>query len=96
MSALEAGICLDSQFGIVVCGDVITGQSQIVILVYEANIDASRAGLAVVAVDAGSGDGICGKGSDDRIVLLDLGGFQEFQNLIQMLSRRFAYRCVAI
>ena len=85
VSALQAGICLDSQFGIVVSCDVITGQSQVVILVYKANVDACGAGLAMVAIDAGTGNGVGSKGADDGIVLFRLGGIQEFQNLIQML-----------
>jgi len=45
VSALEAGIRLRAQLGIVVGGDVIASQSQIVILVHEADVDACGAGL---------------------------------------------------
>ena len=64
MAALEAGICFDSQFGIVVGGDVVPCQGQVVILIHKADIDACGAGLAVVAVDAGSGDSVGGKRAD--------------------------------
>ena len=65
VSATQAGICLDSQFGIVVGRDVIARQSQIIILVYEANINACGAGLAMVAVDAGAGNSIGSERTDD-------------------------------
>ena len=82
MTALQAGICFDAQLGIMIGGDVISCQSQIVILVHKTDIDACRARLAVVAVDTGAGDGIGRESAVDGLILFFLGCIQEFQDLI--------------
>ena len=70
VATAQAGIRFDAQLGIMVGGDGIPSQGKVVIFVHQTDIDACRAGLAVVAVDAGSGNGVGGEGADDGIVLL--------------------------
>ena len=50
MSTVQAGICFRAQLGVVIGGNIIPRQGQIVILVHEANVDTCGAGLAVVTV----------------------------------------------
>ena len=78
MAALEASICFYAEFVIMVCRDLISRKSQIVILIHQADINTCRAGLTVIAVDAGSRNGICRKGANDRIVLFFICCSEEF------------------
>ena len=93
MAALQASICLYGQLGIMVGGDVISCLCQIVILVYKTDIDPCGARLAVVAIHAGSANGICGETGDDGIILFLVRSIQEFQHLIQMLHGLHSRNC---
>lgn len=84
MSAVQAGICLDIELGIVVSGNDVPGLCKIVILIYQTDINACRAGLAVVAIDAGAGNGVSSKGTDNGVIFFFVGSSQEFQHLIQV------------
>ena len=78
VTAMETGIGFDAELGVVVGGNFIPGLGQVVILVHQTDIDACGAGLAVVAVDAGAGNGVSGKCADDGVILFRLRGIQEF------------------
>ena len=93
VAAVETGIRLDGKLCIVIGGNGISRQSQIVILVHEANVDTGRTRLTVVAVDAGTSDGIGSEGSDDGIVLFFLSCLQEFENLIQVIHSLHTGNC---
>ena len=86
VAAVQAGVSFGGQLGIVVGGDAIAGLGQIVILIHKTNVNARRAWLAVIAVDAGSGNGIGGESTNDGIVLFFLGCLQKFQHLVKMFQ----------
>ena len=69
MTAVQACIRLHAELGVMIGGNVITGQCQIVILIDKADIDTRGARLAMVAINAGSADRVGGKTANDRIIL---------------------------
>ena len=85
MAALQAGVGLDGQLCVVIGGNGIAGQGQVVILVHQTNINVRWAGLAVVAVDTGSSNGVGSKATNDRVVLFLVSCGEETQQRIQML-----------
>ena len=74
----------DGEFGIVVGGNIISSQGQIIVLVGKTNINPCRTGLTMITIDTGSGDGVRCKGADYGIVFFPVGGVQKLQNLVQM------------
>ena len=54
MTAMQAGIRIDGQLGIMICRNAVACQSKVIIFIHKTDIDAGRAGLAMVAIHTGT------------------------------------------
>ena len=83
VAALYAPVSPDFQIPIVILCQNIPGLGQIIILVDEPDIQARRAGCAVVAVDTDPLRVLGRKGSDNGIIPLLLRRLHKSQNALQ-------------
>ena len=58
MTAMQAGIRIYGQFGIMICRNIVACQGKVIIFIHKTDIDAGRAGLAMVAIHTGTCHGL--------------------------------------
>ena len=59
MTAVQAGIRIYGQFGIMICRNIVACQGKVIIFIHKTDIDAGRARLTMVAIHTGTCNGDC-------------------------------------
>jgi len=83
-AAADAVACMSREAAVMIDGIGVADLSKILIHINRCNVDAGRAGLAVVAVDAGVGDVLHLQCAEDRIVLLFFACLEITQQVADM------------